>query len=72
MHTALTHEFCKSKFLFVHITLTHFWDAGQVIQNKSVCLVIYVNAVLDLGLNPGPFALETSTLPLGYRGGGYI
>ena len=26
--------------------------------------------VLDWGLNPGPPALEASTLPLGYRGGG--
>ena len=25
--------------------------------------------VLDWGLNPGPPALEASTLPLGYRGG---
>ena len=28
------------------------------------------DAVLDLGLNPGPPALEASTLPLGYGGGG--
>ena len=28
------------------------------------------DAVLDWGLNPGPPALEASTLPLGYRGGG--
>ena len=27
--------------------------------------------VLDWGLNPGPPALEASTLPLGYRGGGF-
>ena len=26
--------------------------------------------VLDWGLNPGPPALEASTIPLGYRGGG--
>ena len=30
----------------------------------------FYNAVLDWGLNPGPPALEASTLPLGYRGGG--
>ena len=29
-------------------------------------------AVLDWGLNPGPPALEASTIPLGYRGGGVI
>ena len=29
-----------------------------------------MEAVLDWGLNPGPPALEASTLPLGYRGGG--
>ena len=27
------------------------------------------DAVLDWGLNPGPHALEASTVPLGYRGG---
>ena len=26
----------------------------------------------DLGLNPGPPALEASTLTLGYRGGGKV
>ena len=29
------------------------------------------DAVLDWGLNPGPPALEASTITLGYRGGGY-
>ena len=29
------------------------------------------DAVLDWGLKPGPPALEASTIPLGYRGGGY-
>ena len=28
--------------------------------------------VPDLGLNPGPPALEASTIPLGYQGGGYL
>ena len=28
------------------------------------------DAVLDWGLNPGPTALDASTIPLGYRGGG--
>ena len=28
------------------------------------------DAVLDWGLNPGSLALEVSTIPLGYRGGG--
>ena len=32
--------------------------------------VLTYDAVLDWGLNPGPPALEASTLPLGYRGGG--
>ena len=32
--------------------------------------VFWYDAVLDWGLNPGPPALEASTLPLGYRGGG--
>ena len=30
----------------------------------------WYDAVLDLGLNPGRPALEASTIPLGYRGGG--
>ena len=32
----------------------------------------WYDAVLDWGLNPGPSAIEASTLPLGYRGGGNI
>ena len=31
---------------------------------------LWYDAVLDWGLNPGPPALEASTIPLGYRGGG--
>mgnify|MGYP000329024958 CR=1 FL=1 len=31
---------------------------------------LWYDAVLVWGLNPGRPALETSTLPLGYRGGG--
>ena len=30
------------------------------------------DAVLDWGLNPGPPALEASTIPLGNRGGGTL
>ena len=33
-------------------------------------LRLWYDAVLDWGLNPGPSALDASTLPLGYRGGG--
>ena len=33
-------------------------------------LRLWYDAVLDWGLNPGPPALDASTLPLGYRGGG--
>ena len=29
----------------------------------------WYDAVLDWGLNPGPPAVEASTIPLGYRGG---
>ena len=32
---------------------------------------LWYDAVLDWGLNPGPPALEASTLPQGYRGGGH-
>mgnify|MGYP007133269449 FL=1 len=32
--------------------------------------VFGMTLVLDWGLNPGPAALEASTIPLGYRGGG--
>ena len=42
------------------------------VLNKGTTGTIFIwyDAVLDLGLNPGPPALEASTLPLGYRGGG--
>ena len=33
---------------------------------------LWYDAVLDWGLNPGPPALEASTIPLGYRGGGNL
>ena len=33
---------------------------------------VWYDAILDWGLNPGPTALEASTIPLGYRGGGII
>ena len=31
---------------------------------------VWYDSVLNWGLNPGPPALEASTLTLGYRGGG--
>ena len=31
---------------------------------------LWYDAVLEWGLNPGPPALDASTLPLGYRGDG--
>ena len=43
--------------------------------NKGTAYVIFItfyDVVLDWGLNPGPAALDTNTLPLGYRGGGDI
>ena len=36
-----------------------------------ILLPLWYGAVLDWGLNPGPPALDASTLPLDYRGGGY-
>ena len=33
---------------------------------------LWYDAVLDWGLNTGPPALEVSTVPLGYRGGGKV
>ena len=33
---------------------------------------LWYDAVLDWELNPGPPALEASTIPLGYRGGGEL
>ena len=35
----------------------------------TILLRLWYDAVLDWGLNPGPPALEASTLPLGYRRG---
>ena len=34
--------------------------------------VLTYDALLDWGLNPGPTALDTSTLPLGYQRGGTV
>jgi len=44
------------------------------VPNKGTTGTIFLwyDAVLDWGLNPGPPALEASTLPLGYRGGGIL
>ena len=36
----------------------------------TIFITVWYDAVLDWGLNPGPPALEASTIPLGYRGGG--
>ena len=52
---------------------------GFLYQILSITLLSYLNsfllrlwydAVLDCGLNPGPPALDASTIPLGYQGGG--
>ena len=40
----------------------------ELLVPVSECL--WYDTVLDWGLNTGPPALEASTLPLGYRGGG--
>ena len=46
-----------------------------VTEGQKTCLHnfggkhLWYDAVLDWGLNPGPPALEASTIPLGYRGG---
>ena len=39
-------------------------------ENNLVHFLLLYDAVLDWELNPGPPALDASTLPLGYRGGG--
>ena len=36
----------------------------------TILITSWYDAVLDWGLNPRPPALEASTIPLGYRGGG--
>ena len=33
-------------------------------------VLVWYDAVLDWELNPGPPALDASTIPLGYQGGG--
>ena len=43
---------------FIHYIFCHIF----ILQKEPV--------FLDWGLNPGPPALEASTIPLGYRGGG--
>ena len=38
----------------------------------TILLTFWYDGVLDGGLNPGAPALEASTIPLGYRGGGKV
>ena len=60
-------------FFFHRSTFVGYaWSFGFFIPATTandLCLRRY-DAVLDWGLNPGPLALEASTIPLGYRGGG--
>ena len=44
----------------------HYW---YYFYNVFGMMRLWYDAVLDWGLNPGPPALEASTLPLGSRGG---
>ena len=46
-------------FYLLNVKQGHYWYQR-----------LWYNAVLDWGLKPGPPALEASTIPLGYRGGG--
>ena len=57
----LEFDFCRFS---VVIWFFHPRHNGQWPQKD-----LWYDAVLDWGLNPGPPALEASTLPLGYRGG---
>ena len=44
----------------------HYW---YHFYNVFGMMRLWYDAVLDWGLNPGPPAVEASTLSLGYRGG---
>ena len=70
-----------SQILSLHLfSYLYSWERASIypfecsVLNKGITGTILVrlwyDAVLDWGLNPGPPALEASTLPLGYRGGG--
>ena len=72
--------FTKHFFVFVFLA----FDFLSVLRGHSVfssppqrtndiqLRSLWYDAVLDCGLKPGPPALQASTLPLGYRGGGII
>ena len=51
-------------------SLTGDWTRDLPPSKPALYHKAIEEAVLDWGLNPGPPALEASTLPLGYRGGG--
>ena len=71
------------RFYQVHLfSYLNSWERASIfpfecsVLNKGTTgniflLRLWYDAVLDWGLNPGPQALEASTLPLGYRGSGF-
>ena len=62
----MTSDFEGFLYQILSITLFSLLSAKQ----GNYWYNFYNDAVLDWGLNLGPPALEASTLPLGYRGGG--
>ena len=51
-----------------YFTIHNVWKGFFVVAD-SIFFFMY-DVVLDWGLNPGPPVAKTSTLSLGYRGGG--
>ena len=54
----------KSQYLPFQCWVLNKWTTG------TIFIMSWYDAVLDWELNPGPPALEASTLPLGFQGGG--
>ena len=65
-------DFIHYIYFSILINIFHFECS---VLNKGTTGTIFerlwYDAVLDWGLNPGPPALEASTIPLGYRGSGF-
>ena len=66
---------------YIYFPYLNSWEKATIfpfecsVLNKGTTGTIFItsyNAVLDWGLNPRPPALKTSTISLGYRGGGVL
>ena len=76
----MTSDFDGFLYQFLSITLysnLNSWERASIslfnveaLNKGTISTILITSLVFDLGLNPGPPALDARTLPLGYRGGG--